>query len=50
MSYHPFSASLFDGQKEKLACTFVAKSAVTLRVRQGDMGQVDEMILTANPG
>ena len=44
-SYHPFKIALTDG--EKLQKAYVSKTAVNLRVKPGQIGRGDELLLTA---
>ena len=44
-TYHPYEIALTDGQKKKLQK--VSKTAVTLRVKPGQIGRGDELLLTA---
>ena len=46
-TYHPYKIALTDGQKKKLQKAFVSKTAVTLRVKPGQIGHGDELLLTA---
>ena len=46
-AYHPFKIALSDGQKAKLQHAFASRSSVTLRVKPGDIGRGDELLLTA---
>ena len=46
-TYHPYKIALTDGQKKKLQKAYVSKTAVTLRVKPGQIGRGDELLLTA---
>ena len=46
-TYHPYKIALTDGQKNKLQKAYVSKTAVTLRVKPGQIGRGDELLLTA---
>ena len=46
-TYHPFKIALTDGQKNKLQKAYVSKTAVNLRVKPGQIGRGDELLLTA---
>ena len=46
-TYHPFKIALTDGQKKKLQKAYVAKTAVNLKVKPGQIGRGDELLLTA---
>ena len=46
-TYHPYKIALTDGQKKKLQKAYVSKTAVTLRVKPGQIGHGDELLLTA---
>ena len=46
-TYHPYKIALTDGQKKKLQKAYVSKTAVTLRVKPGQIGCGDELLLTA---
>jgi len=46
-TYHPYKIALTDGQKKKLQKAYVSKTAVTLRVKPGQIGLGDELLLTA---
>ena len=46
-TYHPYKVALTDGQKKKLQKAYVSKTAVTLRVKPGQSGRGDELLLTA---
>jgi len=46
-TYHPYKIALTDGQKKILQKAYVSKTAVTLRVKPGQIGRVDELLLTA---
>ena len=46
-TYHPFKIALTDGQKKKLQKAYVSKTAVILRVKPGQVGRGDELLLTA---
>ena len=46
-TYHPYKIALTDGQKKKLQKAYVSKTAVTLRVKPGQTGRGDELLLTA---
>ena len=46
-TYHPYEIALTDGQKKKLQKAYVSKTAVTLRVKPGQIGRGDELLLTA---
>jgi len=46
-SYHPYKIALTDGQKKKLQKAYVSKTAVTLRVKPGEIGRGGELLLTA---
>ena len=39
-TYHPYKIALTDGQKNKLQKAYVSKTAVTLRVKPGQIGPV----------
>ena len=45
-TYHPFKIALTDGQKKKLQKAYVSKTAVILRVKPGQVGRGDELLLT----
>ena len=45
-TYHPYKIALTDGQKKKLQKAYVSKTAVTLRVKPGQIGRGDELLLT----
>ena len=45
-TYHPFKIALSDGQKKKLQKAYVSKKAVILRVKPGQVGRGDELLLT----
>ena len=45
-TYHPFKFALSDGQKKKLQKAYVSKKAVILRVKPGQVGRGDELLLT----
>ena len=45
-TYHPYKIALTDGQKKKLQKAYVSKTAVTLRVKPGQIGHGDELLLT----
>ena len=46
-TYLPYKIALTDGQKNKLQKAYVLKTAATLRVKQGQIGRGDELLLTA---
>ena len=46
-TYLPYKIALTDGQKKKLQKAYVSKTAVTLRVKPGQIGCGDELLLTA---
>ena len=46
-TYHPYKIALTDGQKKKLQKAFGSKTAVTLRVKPGQIDRGDELLLTA---
>ena len=46
-TYHPYKIALTDGQKKKLQKAYVSKTAVTLRVKSGQIGRGDELLRTA---
>ena len=46
-TYHTYKIALTDGQKNKLRKAYVSKTAVTLRVKPGQVGRGDELLLTA---
>ena len=46
-TYHPYKIALTDGQKKKLQKAYVSKTTVTLRVKPGQIGRGDELLLTA---
>jgi len=46
-TYLPYKIALTDGQKKKLLKAYVSKTAVTLRVKPGQIGHGDELLLTA---
>ena len=46
-TYLPYKIALTDGQKKKLQKAYVSKTAVTLRVKPGQIGRGDELLLTA---
>ena len=46
-TYHPYKIALSDGQKKKLQKAYVSKTAVILRVKPGQVGRGDELLLTA---
>ena len=46
-TYHPYKIALTDGQKKKLQKAYVSKTVVTLRVKPGQIGRGDELLLTA---
>ena len=46
-TYLPYKIALTDGQKKKLQKAYVSKTAVTLRVKPGQIGRSDEPLLTA---
>ena len=46
-TYHPYKIALTDGQKKKLQKAYVTKTAVILRVKPGQVGRGDELLLTA---
>ena len=46
-TYHPYKIELTDGQKKKLQKAYVSKTAVNLRVKPGQVGRGDELLLTA---
>ena len=46
-TYLPYKIALTDGQKKKLQKAYVSKTAVTLRVKPGQIGRGDELRLTA---
>jgi len=46
-TYLPYKIALTDGQKKKLQKAYVSKTAVTLRVKPGQFGRGDELLLTA---
>ena len=46
-TYHPYEIALTDGQKKKLQKAYISKTAVTLRVKPGQIGRGDELLLTA---
>ena len=46
-TYHPYKIALTDGQKKKLQKAYVSKTADTLRVKPGQIGRGDELLLTA---
>ena len=46
-TYHPYKIALTDGQKKKLQKAYVSKTAVPLRVKPGQIGRGDELLLTA---
>ena len=46
-TYHPYKIALSDGQKKKLQKAYVSKKAVILRVKPGQVGRGDELLLTA---
>ena len=46
-TYHPYKIALVDGQKKKLQKAYVSKTAVALRVKPGQIGHGDELLLTA---
>jgi len=43
----PHKIALTDGQKKKLQKAYVSKTAVTLRVKPGQIGRGDELLLTS---
>ena len=45
-TYLPYKIALTDGQKKKLQKAYVSKTAVTLRVKPGQIGRTDELFLT----
>ena len=45
-TYHPYRIALTDGQKKKLQKAYVSKTAVILRVKPGQVGRGDELLLT----
>ena len=45
-TYHPFKIALTDGQKNNLQKAYVSKTAVILRVKPGQVGCGDELLLT----
>ena len=45
-TYHPYKIALTDGQKKKLQKAYVSKTAVILRVKSGQVGRGDELLLT----
>ena len=46
-TYHPYKIALTVGQKKKLQKAYVSKMSVTLRVKPGQIGRGDELLLTA---
>ena len=46
-TYLPYKIALTDGQKKKLQKAYVSKTAVTLRVKPGQIERSDELLLTA---
>ena len=46
-TYHPYKIALTDGQKKKLQKAYVTKTAVNLRIKPGQVGRGDELLLTA---
>ena len=46
-TYHPYKIALTDGQKKKLQKAYVSKTAATPRVKPGQIGRGDELLLTA---
>ena len=46
-TYLPYKIALTDGQKKKFQKAYVSKTAVTLRVKPGQIGCGDELLLTA---
>ena len=46
-TYHPYKIALSDGQKKKLQKAYGSKKAVILRVKPGQVGRGDELLLTA---
>ena len=46
-TYLPYKIALTDGQKKKLQKAYVSKTAVTLRVKPGQIGRGDELLLIA---
>ena len=46
-THHPYKIALTDGQKKKLQKAYVSKTPVTLRVKPGQIGGGDEILLTA---
>ena len=46
-TYHPYKIALTDGQKNRLRKAFTSKTAVALRVKPGQIGRGDELLLTA---
>ena len=45
-TYHPYKIAVTDGQKKKLQKAYVSKTAVTLRVKPGQIGRGDELLAT----
>ena len=46
-TYLPYKIALTDGQKKELQKAYVSKTAVTVRVKPGQIGRGDELLLTA---
>jgi len=46
-TYHAYKIALTDDQKKKLQKAYVSKTVVALRVKPGQIGRRDELLLTA---